>query len=503
MDYLSWTTAAPAAYSLLAYCVFEGTRRLFFDRLSQFPGPNLAALTLWYKAYFDIILDGGWAEHLSYLHDEYGPVVRVGPGELHFSDPRSYNEIYGMGSKFTKQSHLYSCFATDLSVFALIDPHEATQRRNLIGPFFSRRAILNLENVVQAQVDNLISRLLTYESTKDPANLDLAFRSTSLDVITSYCFGIKADPSGSKDFQNDVLLAMDATLPMIWIFKYFPQIKYFLLSVPEWTAAYLKPGTTGILEQRRQMGAQIDGLLADRSSLENLEHETIYHHLLNPQPENVRMPPISRSWLLDEGLYMRFAGSDTVGNVCTVGVYHILADPGVHSTLVNELEDAWADRDSAFGLEALEKLPYLTAVLKESLRMAHGVVTPLPRIVGPTDTEIYGTVIPAGTVVSMGATIVHRNPEIFPEPYKFSPERWLQKDSQDLEKYLVAFSKGPRSCLGVNLAWSELYLIFGNIFRKLDLDAKDISIENVNFREYFVPIHRGKHLHAHVKSRAS
>jgi hypothetical protein len=45
--------------------------------------------------------------------------------------------------------------------------------------------------------------------------------------------------------------------------------------------------------------------------------------------------------------------------------------------------------------------------------------------------------------------IVHRNPDIFPEPEIFSPERWLQSGSQNLDKYLVAFSRGPRSCLGI------------------------------------------------------
>jgi cytochrome P450 len=49
----------------------------------------------------------------------------------------------------------------------------------------------------------------------------------------------------------------------------------------------------------------------------------------------------------------------------------------------------------------------------------------------------------------MGATILHRNPDIFPDPYVFKPERWLQKDAAELEKYLVSFSKGPRSCLGI------------------------------------------------------
>lgn len=184
-------------------------------------------------------------------------------------------------------------------------------------------------------------------------------------MITAYCFGIKADPLVSEDFQNDILSAMDATLPMIWVFKHFPFIKSILLNVPEWTAAYLKPSTIGILEQRRQMGAQIDELLKDPSSLENVEHETIYHYLLTPQPENHRLPPISRTWLLDEGLYLRFAGSDTVGNVSTVGAYYILSNPQIHTTLANELEEAWPDRDSVFGYDALEKLPYLVRVISD------------------------------------------------------------------------------------------------------------------------------------------
>ncbi|EDR13906.1 uncharacterized protein LACBIDRAFT_244728 [Laccaria bicolor S238N-H82] len=411
-------------------------RRLLFHPLSKYPGPPLAAVTSLYRAYFDIVMDGGWAEHLEYLHQVYG------------DDPRAYNEIYGMGTKYMKQPALYSCFATDRSVFAMFDHHEATQRRNLIGPFFSRRSILNLENAVQSKV---------------------SFRSTSLEIITSYCFGQSSNALDSCDFQNGILTAMDQTLPMIWVFKHFPLIKHLLLGVPESFASVLKPSTTGILEQRRQMGAQIDAILKDPSSLKHADHETIYHYFLTPQPENQRLPPITREWLLDEGLYMRFAGSDTVGNTCTVATYHILANKDVRDRLAQEVKEAWPERDAPASYETLERLPYLTAVIKESLRMANGIVTPLPRIVGPTDVEIAGAVIPAGTVVSQGATIVHRNPEIFPEPTVFDPERWLQEGSQDLDKYLVSFSKGPRSCLGINLAWCELYLIIGTIFRKLDL----------------------------------
>ena len=109
------------------------------------------------------------------------------------------------------------------------------------------------------------------------------------------------------------------------------------------------------------MGAQIDDILGDPSSLQTVDHETIYHHFLTPQPENQRMPPITREWLLDEGLYLRFAGSNTVGNICTVGTYYILHNKDVHQKLFKTLKEAWVDKDTPASYEALEKLTYLVS----------------------------------------------------------------------------------------------------------------------------------------------
>jgi len=130
------------AVFLVSANVAQAIKLLYFHPLARYPGPLLAASTMWYKTYYDIVMDGGWAEHLEHLHSVYGKIVRIGPNELHFSDPRAYNDIYGMGTRHQKQPELYACFSTDLSVFAMYNHHEVMQRRNLIGPFFSRRAIL-------------------------------------------------------------------------------------------------------------------------------------------------------------------------------------------------------------------------------------------------------------------------------------------------------------------------------------------------------------------------
>lgn len=104
-------------------------------------------------------------------------------------------------------------------------------------------------------------------------------------------------------------------------------------------------------------------------------------------------------------------------------------------------------------------------MIKESLRISPGVASPLLRVVPATGATVTGAYIPphvshgfsknlslttnvSQTIIGMSGTFVHSSKAIFKNPETFDPERWLQKDSASLEKWLVAFSKGPRMCMG-------------------------------------------------------
>ncbi len=62
------------------------------------------------------------------------------------------------------------------------------------------------------------------------------------------------------------------------------------------------------------------------------------------------------------------------------------------------------------------------------------------------------------TIVAMGAMFVHFNPDVFPRPREFVPERWLESKG-GLEKHLVAFSKGPRACIGMKCVLFPVSLV--------------------------------------------
>jgi cytochrome P450 len=124
------------------------------------------------------------------------------------------------------------------------------------------------------------------------------------------------------------------------------------------------------------------------------------------------------------------------------------------------------DPDGKTSLLKLEKLAFLTAVLKEGLRLGYGPTVRSARIAPDTSLKCGDFTIPPGTPVSMTVPLTHHDESIFPDSHSFNPDRWLAPNASHLDKYLVAFSKGSRACVGINLALAELYLCIGNIFGK-------------------------------------
>jgi len=458
----------------------------------------LAAITSLYKTYYEVFKGGELLQHLIELHAVYGPVIRIAPNELHFNHYSAYADIYSVGSQFTKEPKFYQSFGADCSTFGAIHPQDSRSRRNMLHTLFSRRAVLNIEPVIQEKVRRLVFRLAECHERK-PANMFLAFRCTSMDIIATYCFARCDNSLNAEDFHDPLLMTMQSTISFFWLIKFLPFLIPLVAALPERLVASFSSQFLALFRLRNLIANQIDRILNDQSFFDNTENWTIYHHLLGARVNNKNT---SRQDLFEEALSLLQAGSDTVGNTCTIGTFYILNDPDVHSRLLDELQDVWPDKNATAEYTVLEKLPYLTAVIKESLRMSHGIVTPLPRIVGPTNADIAGHNIPAGTVVGVSAICLHNDDSIFPDPLTFSPERWMQPKSRELEKSLVPFSKGPRMCLGINLAWCELYLIFGNIFRRLDMEIHNTTVDDFRrFKDFFIPIHQGRQFHILAKEK--
>ena len=168
--------------------------------------------------------------------------------------------------------------------------------------------------------------------------------------------------------------------------------------------------------------------------------------------------------------------------------FHLLSDRRKELTLKKELQYFSEKMDGLMNYQDLQMLPYLTAVISEGLRISSSVSGRLPRVNPSAAMEFNSCTIPAGAAVSMSIRDVHFDETIFPDASQFNPERWLGDEKRALEKYLIPFSKGPRSCVGMNLALAELYLVIGNLFQRYEMKLAGTEGEDMTIaHDFFSP----------------
>ena len=105
--------------------------------------------------------------------------------------------------------------------------------------------------------------------------------------------------------------------------------------------------------------------------------------------------------------------------------------------------------------DVLQKLPYLDMIIQESMRYYSAAVK-VNRVCSK-DTVINGIMIPKGTIITIPLQMIHKDPEYWPEPEKFDPERFTPEQKAKRHPYVwQPFGMGPRNCVGMRLGLMEL-----------------------------------------------
>lgn len=132
-----------------------------------------------------------------------------------------------------------------------------------------------------------------------------------------------------------------------------------------------------------------------------------------------------------------------------------------------------------------QSLPYLSGVVKEGLRMSMANPTQLRRVVSSTGLQVPGLpFIPAGTSVGLSPYTLHFNPEVFPNPHEFQPERWAEPTEKMLRDS-VPFGLGSRQCIARTLATAELYWGTQEVVRRNLLEGARPVEKEVEILEWF------------------
>lgn len=375
-------------------------------------------------------------------------------------------------------------FGAPEALLATINHDVHRRRRNAYSNYFSKQSISGYSHVIQEAVDALCTRLQEHEEKGDPINLVHAYSAMAGDVVSGYCFPESYHLLDNPTFAPDFSELWKSISSNSHVLKQFPWLFPTMLKFPGWFVERFLPDFAVTFQWRRVWQQQVMDIKSG-SDLTNdkTARSSIFRTVLE---SDVPSQDKSVSRLVEDAQLMLAAGTETTARTLAVATYHILSNQHVLRSLMSELATSMPQIGTKPRIAELEQLPYLTAVIHESLRVSGGVTHRLQRVF-PTEAIRYNEwSIPAGTPASMTSLLIHNNADIFPEPYVFKPERWLPLESEGkrLQKYSVPFTKGSRQCLGINLAWAELYMAlaavvgeFGTRMRLVDtVRGRDVDV---------------------------
>ncbi|KAH9057967.1 cytochrome P450 [Lactarius deliciosus] len=427
----------------LAWTFFTAFYNIYLHPLAHFPGPRNSSRDL-----------------LSDLRDEFhaqcgasspigagvcdanpivslpGDIVRLQPNLLHFANTHAYNEIYDVKNKWDKDTAVYRAFGMDESSACFIKYKDAKIRRDVLSPMFSRSSILKMQDLIQERVTIFSDALAAQYAAGKSSNIYLGFRCFATDVLMHVYYDKSLEAIRVPDFEAEIVLALNGMIPVLSLCKYSSVLAFLNTGSPVLAALF---------RLRELLTAQIDAILRNPSELELAAHPIIYHALLSPEANKGRPPPSCKSLKDEAGMILLGAGADTAGVALTTVTHHVLHNPATLERLRAALRAAWPVLGDVPRYEMLKNGRYQGGSPDVSqCAIAH------PRVVPQGGAVISGSFIPGGTVVGQFFVFVHRSPIMYERPEEFLPEG---PEAKACEAALSVFSKGPRSCFGVNLAY--------------------------------------------------
>lgn len=376
-------------------------------------------------------------------------------------------------------------------LFNTRDRAEHTRKRKIVSHTFSVKSVAQFEPYIHSnlelfvrQLDNLIARSTNPDGA---AYLDCLnwFNYLAFDVIGDLAFGAPFGMLSSGADMAEVRASPDSPpiyAPAIEILNRRGEVSATLGILPE-LKPFAKYFPDPFFTQGLQAVENLAGIAIARvkSRLENpppAQRKDLLQRLIDGRDE--KGEPLGRQELTAEALTQLIAGSDTTSNSSCALLYYAVRTPHVIPKLQAELDAHLPTNLDVPTFDMVRDLPYLSAVVNETLRFHSTSGIGLPRQVPPDRKEgvhFKGHYFPPGTVLSVPTYSIHHSKEIWgPDADEFKPERWENLTARQKNAF-IPFSYGPRACVGRNVAEMEMKLIVATWARRYEVYLRQEVME--------------------------
>ncbi|KAK0627366.1 isotrichodermin C-15 hydroxylase [Immersiella caudata] len=480
---------------VLVWPIYTVIYNLFFHPLRDFPGPILQSASSLPWAWQNF--SGEQAFHTQRLHEKYGPVVRITPNHLSFTDASSWRDIYGhlIGHKsgaqeMTKHRSLVNSIDDVPTSILNADREEHGRVRRALAHGFSDASMREQESTIIQYIDLLVQRIHEEaDGGRKALNAEAWYNWTTFDITGDLIFGEAFGCLQSSKYHS-------------WIEFVFGSVKW---GVGISTLSYIG------LHWLVQVLYRYAGSGKDLIRVREYTRVMLEKRLAMPEGRDDLFEGLARrreEWDISfeklgaNVFILILAGSETTATALSGATYFLLTNPDALAKLQDEVRTAFKSADE-INIASVNKLSYMLAVLNESLRMYPPVTAGLVRVVPPGGAEIAGRYIPGGTSVEIQHWSINHSTDNFADPWEFNPERFINPKEGEVLEALQAFSVGPRNCIGRNLAYAEMRVILARLVFDFDMKLapdgqrwlerqKTYTLwDRLPLNVYFTPVKRG------------
>ncbi|XP_010172881.1 cytochrome P450 4V2 [Antrostomus carolinensis] len=386
-------------------------------------------------------------------------------------------EVILSSSKHIEKSYLYKFLHPWLGTGLLTSTGDKWRsRRKMITPTFHFAILTDFLEVMNEQGGILLEKLEKHVD-KEPFDIFLDITLCALDIICETAMGKNVGAQENKDsdyvraiYRMSDLIQRRQMNPWLW-----PDLVYMLLKEGKEHERNLKilhnftdtviAEKAAELENTKQTKYDTDGNCEENGSK---KRKAFLDMLLSATDDEGNK--LSYRDIREEVDTFMFEGHDTTAAAMNWALYLLGCNPEAQRKVHRELDEVFGNTERPVTMDDLKKLRYLECVLKEALRLFPSV--PLFARTLREDCYISGYQVPKGTNILVITYALHRDPEIFPNPEEFKPERFFPENCKGRHPYAyVPFSAGPRNCIGQRFAQMEEKALLALILQRFWVDS--------------------------------
>ncbi|XP_020604862.1 cytochrome P450 3A7-like isoform X2 [Orbicella faveolata] len=334
--------------------------------------------------------------------------------------------------------------------------------RATLSPTFSASKMKQMMPFMNEALDTLMNKVDRISKTGEIVDFHRWLQSLTMEVILSTAFGVKAETQTvEKDPITELAKKAMEINPLTAIFFLVPFGEYILKYIPD-PFGWDKIGSiaANIIEERQKANGK------------SKAHRKDMLQLMLDAREETGGEKIDNNDIQAQSLVFLLAGYDTSSTTLAFACHQLALNTHVQDKLRDEIDRMWPGDEGSPSYDVLHGMDYLDMVINETVRMyPPGFV--LQRDCNETCT-IKGVTIPSGMPVMIPCYAIHHDPEIWPEPEKFDPERFTEAEKSKRHPYtFLPFGYGPHNCVGMRFALLEIKLTLVRLLKKYKLERTE------------------------------